>query len=90
MLSELVLHGWPSPKVEVQKDLQPYQSFRGKIAVIGGIVIKGRIIIVLVTLQDRALKQLHLNHVGMEKTQLLACESMYWIRLNSDIEEMIN
>ena len=36
MLSELIPCGWPSTKAEVQKNLQPYWSFRPKIAMIEG------------------------------------------------------
>ena len=34
MLSELIPCSWPSTKVEVQRGLQPYWSFREEIAII--------------------------------------------------------
>ena len=83
MLSELILCVWPSTK------LQPYWSIRDEIAIIDGIAMKGRRIIIHAVLQDRVLKQLHLSHMGTEKTLLLACKSIYWINMNVDIEEMI-
>ena len=43
----------------------------------------------LAALQDKALKQLHLNHMGMKNTRLLALESIHWINLNAEIEEMV-
>ena len=49
---------------------------------------KGRRIIIPAALQDRELKHLQLNHMVKEKTQLLAHESIYWININTDIEEM--
>ena len=45
-LAELIHHDFPSMKTEMQKELQPYWSFRDEIAIIGGITIKGRIIII--------------------------------------------
>ena len=36
-------------------------------AVIDGIIIKGRCIVVPETLQKQAHQQLHINHVGIEK-----------------------
>ena len=71
MLSDLVLHSWPLTKVEVQQELQPNWSFRDEIAIIEGIVMKGRRIIVPAVLQDKVLKQLHLNHMGIQKMRLL-------------------
>ena len=37
-------------------------------------------------LQKRTLKQLHVNHMSIEKTRLLACESIHSININADIE----
>ena len=39
-------------------------------------------------LQDKAIKQLHLNHTDIEKTRLLVYESIYWININDDIDVM--
>ena len=85
--AELILHGWPSTKL--WKELQPYWSFPDEIEIIDIIARKDRRIIALASLQDRALKQLHLNHMGIEKTRLLACESIYGINTNVNIEEAI-
>ena len=74
LLSEYVLHGWPSTNVEVQKELQPYWSFRNEIAVIDGIVMKGIRIIVPTSPQNKALNHLCLSHMDIDRTRLLACE----------------
>ena len=51
--------------------------------------MKGRPIIIPVELKQQVLGQLHLNHMGIEKTKLLMCESVYWIDINTDIEKHI-
>ena len=40
-------------------------------------------------LQDNKVKQLHLNHIGIDKTKLLAGESIYWINMNADKGETV-
>ena len=50
-LAELILHSWPFTKCEEQKELQPYWSFWDEIAIIERTAIKGRIIIIPVSLQ---------------------------------------
>ena len=50
-LAEIILHSWPSMKAEVQKELQPYSLLRDEIEIIDRISIKGRIIIILTSLQ---------------------------------------
>ena len=44
--------------------------------VIDGIIMKGRHIIIPKVLQPQTLDQFHINHMGMEKTKLLTCESI--------------
>ena len=40
MVSNYILHGWPSMKVEVQKEVLLYWSFRDEVVVIDTITIK--------------------------------------------------
>ena len=58
-------------------------------AVIEGVVIKGKCMVILKALQQQALKHLNINHMGIEKTKLLVYESVYWMRMNADIENHI-
>ena len=60
---ELELHSWPSTKAKVHKELQPYWLFRDEISVMDGILIKGRIITIPTSLQDKELKQLYINYI---------------------------
>ena len=85
-----MLHSWPSTKNEAHKELQPWWSSRDEIANIDGIVIKGRRLIIPTSLQDKAISQLHINHRGIDKARMLACQSMYWISMNAEIEETIH
>ena len=48
---------------------RPYWSYRDNLAVIDGVVRKGRHIIVPQELKQQVLDQLHLNHMGIEKNK---------------------
>ena len=48
--------------------------------------MKGRRIIIPVVLQDKALKQLHQNDMGVDMKRLPTYESIYWINISIDIE----
>ena len=85
ILSGYVCHNWPSTKAEVQKQLQPCWLFKDEIAIFDGIAMKGKRIIVPALLQDSAMK--HINHMGIEKTRLLACNHIYWVNMNASIKE---
>ena len=58
-------------------------------AVIIRIIMKDRHVIIPDILKTQALDQLHVIHMGIEKTKLLACESIYWVNINGDIENYI-
>ena len=41
------------------------------------------------SLREQVLNQLHTNHMGIEKTKLLAHECVYWPSINADIKKYI-
>ena len=52
---------------------------------IDGIAIKGTGIISLFQLQKQTPQQLHSNHIGVEKMELLVHESVCWLTMNAGI-----
>ena len=58
-------------------------------AVIDGVIMNGSHIIIPEILKPQVLDQLHINHMGIEKTKLLVCKSIYWANINNDIESFI-
>ena len=51
--------------------------------------MKDKLIVILYLLQRQIIKQLHSNHMGIENTHLLTRESVYWINMNANIEQII-
>ena len=50
------------------------------------VIFKGRHILVPPSMQKDFIKQLHSGQQGLEKTRGLARESVYWVKINCDIE----
>ena len=88
-LKSFIITGWCSMKDELHADLKPYRLYRDELAVIDRIVLKGRHIVIPTRLRQQVLDQLHTNHIGIEKTKLLAWESVYWHSIDADIEKYI-
>ena len=63
--------------------------YRDKLAVTDSVILKGQHTVIPNSLRQQVLGQLHTNHMGIEKTKLLACESLYWSSINADIEDYI-
>ena len=88
-LKNFMITGWPSTKDEMHSDLKPYWSYRDELAITDKVVLKGRHVIIPTSLKQQVLEQLHTNHMGIEKTKLLAHESVYWSDINMDIKKYI-
>ena len=88
-LKHFIITGWPDSKYEISEELKPYWSYRDELAVIDGVVLKGRCIIIPNSLKQQVLNQLLINHMGIEKMRLLARKCVYWHSINKDIEKYI-
>ena len=45
-LKGIIITGWPDSRDELHAELQPYWSYRNELAVIDGIILKGKCIII--------------------------------------------
>ena len=88
-LKTFIIAGWPHTKDELHTDIRPYWPYRDELAVIDGVILKGRHIIIPDSLKQQVLSQLHINHMGIEKTKLLAHESVFWHNINTNIKSYI-
>ena len=73
---------------ELETRVGKYWPRRHELAMMSGIAMKGKCIIVPNLLQRQILEQLYANHMGIEKTCLLIRESAYYINMNADIEQI--
>ena len=88
-LKTFIIAGWPHTKDELHTNIRLYWPYRDKPVVIDGVILKGRCIIIPDSLKQQVLAQLHTNHMDIEKTKLLACESVFWHNINANIEAHI-
>ena len=57
-------------KDKLHVELKPYWLYRDELAVIDGIILKGRHIVIPQSLRQQILEQLHINHMGIEKNKI--------------------
>ena len=88
-LKNIIITGWPNTKDQLHINIRPYWSYKDDLEVIDGVVMKGRHIIIPEDLKQQAQYQLHVNHMGIEKTKLLMCKSVFWVNINNDIENHV-
>jgi transposase InsO family protein len=88
-LQQIIVTGWPETIKEVPMDIRPYWSIRDELGVSHGVIFKGRQVLVPEPIRADILQQLHQSHMGIEKTRRLAHDSVYWPRINQDIESLV-
>ena len=88
-LKEVIMTGWPDNMQQCHKDIRQFYNFRECLGIEDGIIFKGRQIIIPKSAQGEILRQLHLSHQGIQKTQALARDSVYWPNINVDIEHLV-
>ena len=88
-LKKCIIAGWPDTKDELHTNIRPYWLYRDKLAVIDGVIIKGRHIVIPNSLRQQVLTQLHTSHMDIEKAKLLAHDSVFWSNINANIKAYI-
>ena len=85
-LKSLSLQDGPTPKISY---IKPYWPYIDELVVIDGVILKGRHIGIPYSLRQQVLIQLHTSHMAIEKTRLLACDSVFWSNINANIKGYI-
>ena len=65
------------------------RNHRDELSILDNVLLKGNRIIIPSKLRPAVLEKLHTGHLGIEKTKRLARTSVFWPRINHDIEQML-
>ena len=84
-LIRFVKEGWPHAFSEELKD---FKKLENSLSTENGCVFYGLRVIIPSTLRNHILKLLHLGHFGMQRMKQLARSTVYWPRIDFDIEDL--
>ena len=84
-LMRFVKEGWPHAFSEELKD---FKKLENSLSTENGCVFYGLRLIIPSTLRNHILKLLHLGHFGMQRMKQLARSTVYWPRIDFDIEDL--
>lgn len=82
-------NGWPNDKNQIEPEALQYWKIRHELFVEDGMVIMGDRVVVPEVLRRKVLTNLHLAHLGKEKTKARARQVVYWPWMNNDIDSMV-
>ena len=89
VLVKTIAEGWPDHRYECNTAILKFWNHRDELTYMDGVILKGDWIIILETLQNDILNQLHASHLGMVKTKERARMVVFWPNITKDIENMI-
>ena len=84
-LMRFVKEGWPHAFSEELKD---FKKLENSLSTENGCVFYGLRVIIPSTLRNHILKLLHLGHFGIQRMKQLARSTVYWPRIDFDIEDL--
>ena len=89
ILKYIIQQGWPKIIKEVPQEIQKYWTFCEELTIEDGLILKGTRIVIPDEKREEILKQIHEGHLGLNKCQMHAKETVYWPGLNHQLEQLI-
>ena len=89
ILKYIIQQGWPKNIKEVPQEIQKYWAFHEELMIEYGLILKGTRIVIPDKKREEILKQIHEGHLGLNKCQMRAKETVYWPGLNDKLEQLI-
>ena len=87
-LIALCKSGWPH-KDQLPETILPYWPVRGELNLHNDLLLRGRCIVVPVSLQRETLYKIHSGHQGIHRCQSHASMSMWWPGMKQQVEQQV-
>ena len=88
-LKHYISTGWPAKRSQIPVFLHPYWNFRDELMIDSGILMKNSKVLIPETLKQKYLRQIHQGHQRIKACRSKAREFVFWVSINSDIEELV-
>ena len=88
-LRHYIFHGWPLQKQQLPEHVQHYWNYREELAIEDGLIFKAHRLVIAMSQRLEYLKDLHVGHLGEEKTLLRARETVFWPGISDDIRNTV-
>ena len=85
-----ILTGWPDRRDQVEPILHHFYHHRMQLSIVDGIVMKGLRTVIPLSMQEQVLEKLHQGHQGLSSTLNRARRSVYWPKMDVDIQAVID
>ncbi|XP_045450007.1 uncharacterized protein K02A2.6-like [Melitaea cinxia] len=88
-VNKYIMEGWPENKSLINSKAKIFYSYRDELSNIRGLIVKGRNIVIPQSKRKEVLENIHYAHLGIEKSKVLARNTVFWPNMNKEIEDLI-
>ena len=90
LVMRYVLDGWPGNANQCAEPAKPYFTYREELTNVDGLLVKGSRIVIPTDMRHDCPEMLHMSHLGLQKTLLRACTSLFWPGMTTNIKAQIS
>lgn len=88
-LKSHIVNGWPETAKELSEDIRAYHKHKEELAWQDDLVFRGRRIVIPFEMRKQIVEKVHTAHNGIEASQKLAQENVYWPGMLQQIEDKV-
>ena len=87
-LYKVITNGWPDDKQQLLSALLPYWNFRDELTINNGLIYKGPLTVIPMSMHAEMLHKIHSNHFGAESSIRMAKQVLFWPGMGKAIRDM--
>lgn len=89
-ICQKIENGWPKNQKMVDKMVVPYFKVKNDLTILNNVILKGNQILVPSSLRRTILNAMHEGHMGIQRCQSLARQTVYWPNMYNDVSNVVN
>ena len=89
LLKHTITNEWPNSVKEVPHEIQAYWTFCEELTIKDGLILKGTRIVIPNSKHNQVLMMIHKGHLGLGKCKLQIKDTVYWLRINEQLEKLV-
>jgi transposase InsO family protein len=88
-LKQTIIEGWPNTRSECDKKVLDFFNHRDELSESDGLIFRGQKIVIPESLRQHMIEQVHIGHMGTEKSLQRAKDVMFWPGMAKHITDYV-
>nr|XP_054755667.1 uncharacterized protein K02A2.6-like [Lytechinus pictus] len=88
-LQDVILHGWPEKKKDIDSSLLAYFQVRDELGSEGGLIFRGERVLIPKVIQKDMMQKVHSSHLGVSGCLRRARDCLYWPGMSAQMKEYV-